>query len=207
MIEDSADIPSADEAPVTNRIKELRKLRNMSQEELAFKIGKSVSYISRIESGKRNLSHKLMIQIAKALDVEPVEVIDVSKAFLEVDITAIIADDHELVPVTPSNSRQHKMVADIPAAYVTREVAIVLGNGLFPRHMDGDLIVFSWQKSDISRLIGRDCIVQLSNGRMFLKTPIQGTAPHLFHLTSFNSPTVNDAQVIRFARIVAVIPA
>jgi putative transcriptional regulator len=51
-----------------NRIKELRKKKGMTQEDLANAVGVSHWWISHIETGTRTCSLRLMSRIAKALD-------------------------------------------------------------------------------------------------------------------------------------------
>ncbi|MEC0206615.1 helix-turn-helix transcriptional regulator [Paenibacillus lautus] len=51
------------------RIKDLRKLRGLSQEALAEKAGFNISYIGFIERAERNVSMKNLSKIASALDV------------------------------------------------------------------------------------------------------------------------------------------
>jgi transcriptional regulator with XRE-family HTH domain len=51
------------------RIKELRKLRGLSQEALAEKAGISSQYVSNIERGKENPTLDLLFQLADALKV------------------------------------------------------------------------------------------------------------------------------------------
>lgn len=58
-----------------NRIKELRKLRKMTQQELAKLIGVSQVQIGRLESGERGLDISDLPIIAKALNVEPWELL------------------------------------------------------------------------------------------------------------------------------------
>lgn len=52
-----------------NRIRELRKQRNLTQESLAEKIGFSVNFIGMIERGERNTTVENVFKIAHALDV------------------------------------------------------------------------------------------------------------------------------------------
>lgn len=54
---------------VGDRIKELRKIKGISQEKLAFKAELDRTYIAGVESGKRNLSIKSLEKILMALDV------------------------------------------------------------------------------------------------------------------------------------------
>lgn len=59
-----------------NKIKELRKSKNISQEELAFKAKTDYSYLNEIEAGKRNPSVKRVAEIAKVLEVSLKEIFD-----------------------------------------------------------------------------------------------------------------------------------
>ena len=51
------------------RVRELRLMRNLSQEELAFRAGVHRTYLGGVERGERNPSLKNIAAIAKALDV------------------------------------------------------------------------------------------------------------------------------------------
>ena len=68
-----------------NRIKELRKLRKMTQQELAKLIGVSQVQVGRLENGERGLDIADLPIIAKALGVEPYELLP--KEFLPSEIT------------------------------------------------------------------------------------------------------------------------
>ena len=56
------------------RIKELRKMKNITQEELAHAIDKDQQSIQRLEAGKINPSFLYLQQIAKGLDVSLSEI-------------------------------------------------------------------------------------------------------------------------------------
>lgn len=58
-----------------NRIKELRKLRKMTQVELAQKIGVTQGAIQKLENGVMDLTTKWMSSISVALDVKPYELL------------------------------------------------------------------------------------------------------------------------------------
>lgn len=51
------------------RIRHIRKMRNLSQEELAFMTGLHRTYIGSCERGERNISILNLAKICKALDV------------------------------------------------------------------------------------------------------------------------------------------
>ena len=59
-----------------NRVKQLRKQLNISQEELGFQSGLSKNYISDVERGTRNISLEAIEKIAIGLEVEMQELFD-----------------------------------------------------------------------------------------------------------------------------------
>lgn len=61
---------------MANRIREIRKQKNVTLEELAELTGISHTHLSRIQGGLRGLSLENVIKIARALKVEPVEITD-----------------------------------------------------------------------------------------------------------------------------------
>jgi transcriptional regulator with XRE-family HTH domain len=61
------------EEKLGRKIKQLRIIRGISQEELAFRCDLHRTYISSIELGKRNVSIRNIEKIALALNVELVE--------------------------------------------------------------------------------------------------------------------------------------
>lgn len=54
---------------MNTRVKHIRKLLNLSQEEFASRLGITAAGISRIESGKRNLTEQMLIHICKEFNV------------------------------------------------------------------------------------------------------------------------------------------
>ncbi len=58
------------------RIKEIRKIRGLSQEELAEKAETSANYLSRMERGTENPTLDMLIKLAHALEVEIWEIFD-----------------------------------------------------------------------------------------------------------------------------------
>jgi len=52
-----------------NRVRELRLARNMTQEELGFRIGNSGKQIGRVERGENNVTTCMIYQISKALEI------------------------------------------------------------------------------------------------------------------------------------------
>lgn len=57
-------------------MRQARKLKKISQEELAFRAGLHRTYISDVERGHRNVSLENIEKIAKALDVSTKDLLD-----------------------------------------------------------------------------------------------------------------------------------
>lgn len=58
---------------IANRIKKFRKKANLTQEQLAEKIGLSRNGLSNLECGNNKLSYKTLIQLCDALEICPCE--------------------------------------------------------------------------------------------------------------------------------------
>lgn len=62
---------------VGNNVRRLRLKRDLTQEQLAFEAGIDLTYLGAIERGRRNPSLMVMVRIADALSVAPVELLKV----------------------------------------------------------------------------------------------------------------------------------
>ncbi len=60
-----------DYTAIGKRVKQLRKERNMSQEQLAEQVGVSVPHMSNIETGKTKFSLPVLVGLANVLGVMP----------------------------------------------------------------------------------------------------------------------------------------
>lgn len=73
-----------------NRIKALRKTKNLTQEQLADQIGISRQRYARIEKGTNNISLDILSKIAKALDIT---VNDITKVLDETPVVSYRVGD------------------------------------------------------------------------------------------------------------------
>jgi len=55
------------------KIAQIRTAKKLSAYELALRIGKDTSYFYKVESGKVNVSFTVLLDICKALEIEPSE--------------------------------------------------------------------------------------------------------------------------------------
>jgi len=56
-------------------IKEIRTSKNLTQEEVAFRAGMSVPYLSDLERGRWNPSLAMMVDLGRALELHPSELL------------------------------------------------------------------------------------------------------------------------------------
>lgn len=99
---------------IGQRIRKFRKAVNLSQEELAEKVGISVTHMSHIETGNTKLSLPVLVDIAKVLSVQTDELI--------YDIPQITKSSvkHEISEILDSCSSQEMYIlADILKAVKT----------------------------------------------------------------------------------------
>jgi transcriptional regulator with XRE-family HTH domain len=66
-----------------NKLRDIRKEKKMTQEDVADKAGIAVSQVGRIERGKLNPSISTIFVIALALDVEPKDLFDFAESFVK----------------------------------------------------------------------------------------------------------------------------
>lgn len=90
-----------------NRIREWRDKRDMTLEDLADAAGLSASYVSRMETSKRNVSLKNLAKLAKALVVTEAELVETGgsgalindaaelwEIFTEAALSEVLSPDH-----------------------------------------------------------------------------------------------------------------
>lgn len=70
--------------------------------------------------------------------------------------------------------------------------AIVRGDSMLPVFEEGDLIGYFRDASDPHAVLGRQCVVKVVDGPIYLKTVKRGSTPGLFTLSSFNARDIED---------------
>lgn len=75
---------------VGEQVRKIRKLKGLTQEQLAERSGLSFSYISDVERGTRNISLESLGKIIQALGVKPVQL------FEDLDILPIQFENNEV---------------------------------------------------------------------------------------------------------------
>ncbi len=76
-----------------------------------------------------------------------------------------------------------------PGSDENTEAVIVRGDSMAPAFRDHDTIYYRRVRRPIESLIGRECVVGLATGEVYVKMLQRGSSPGLFNLFSYNAPS------------------
>lgn len=71
---------------------------------------------------------------------------------------------------------------------------IVRGDSMYPRYFDNEFLFYIRDQRSPTELVGRECVVQLEDGRMYVKVLRKGVEGR-FNLESWNGPTIENKAV------------
>jgi len=192
-----------------NRIKEIRETLDITIEQLADSTGLSVSYISRLESGDRNLSVKNLNLISSALGVLPQDLLltkDSSKRTNVVAVMGRIGAGAEILPeleqLPPEGLFEIETPFPIPADAIAFEVE---GESMWPRYDPGDIIICWRQGVNIEEVLGWEAAVKIDTGQRYLKRILRGSSKGTFDLESHNAPPIRGVRIEWIAAVQSVI--
>lgn len=112
-------------------IKELRKKKGLSQQDLGEKLGVSGAYIQQIENNKKNPSMKTLNRIAEALDTNLLNIIGINKGLISngdginLAIAQLILNDPNTTEEEKSD--QIELVSSAKSIKLAKDVLRVLG--------------------------------------------------------------------------------
>lgn len=95
---------------IGQRIRKYRKAHGMSQEQLAEKVGISVTHMSHIETANTKLSLSVFVDIARALEVQTDDLLSDNKGGKQ------IAEEEIIDVLNRASASQVRIIADIVKA-------------------------------------------------------------------------------------------
>lgn len=104
------------EMPSRNRIKAIRADRSITSEQLAERIGVSQSLMSRLESGKRQITEEYIFRLCDALNCTPNEIFGYSASTKPLNIAALEFSVNLALEVS------REMRADLDGAHIAEAV-------------------------------------------------------------------------------------
>ncbi len=158
-----------DRSPRT-RIREFRKLRGMTLKQLAEKLDTTPQTTQRLEVGNMTVSTAWLEMIARALQVEPMDLLG-TRSTREIQLIGRIDDSGRVSRGTEPASFVHmEVLADDP-------VAVRLDTAVGPFEAGLVLIANRFRAEDIENAHGLDCIVAVADGPVLLRRVIRGRVP------------------------------
>lgn len=114
-----------------------------------------------------------------------------------VPIVGYIGAGAEIFPIDDHMKGDGMDHIPAPPGLVNGIALIVKGESMWPRFMDGDVVVLDKTQLALDSLLGRTCYVQLTDGRCYLKVVQRGTRPGHWSLISHNAPPIEDVIIDR----------
>lgn len=191
-----------------NRLRELRDSKDMTIEQLADLTGLSVSYVSRLEGGTRNLSVKHIESFARALGVQAQSILadETADKVNSVAVMGRIGAGSEIYPddeqVPPEGLYEIETPFPLPEDAIAFEV---VGESMWPRYDPGDIIICWRQGENANSVLGWEAAVKTSEGRRYLKRVLKGAQPGTFDLESHNAQPIRGVELVWIAAIQSVI--
>jgi len=179
---------------IQSRIREIRRSKGLTLQQVAERAGTTAQTIGRLETGMRTLSINWVRRIAEALEADPSELLSLPGGG-DIIVSGEIAGDglarsKDVGTITP------RLAASDPVAY---RVKVNMG-----QYRVGDTILFDRLDSvDLNSLAGRDCLVTLEDERqIFCRYAVSDD-----NKTATVMPLAGGAKIIEKVQIREIAPA
>ena len=187
---------------VKNNVATLRKRHEppLSQTELAVRIGTTLNMLGKIERGDRDLTGGWIEKIAKALKVEPGEII----GNVSVPVVGKIGAGGSIIYEDIGNTEFVTRPPDTRGELVGLEVE---GESMLPKFDPGDIVYISRDEEGVSPdLFGSYCAVRLISGETYLKILARGSEPNRYTLRSLNAADMENRELVWATPVRAILP-
>lgn len=171
-------------------VRQALKIGNQRQADFAAAIGVSQATVSKWLSGKSKpeIHHWLAVRSYLAHHG-----IGQETMIPTVPLQGIVGAGASVMPLDGDSAMDYVEPAfAMPAGTVCVQVR---GDSMYPRYIDGETIYFRADSVNPNTVLGRECVVKLSDGRMMVKILRKGSAPGLFRLESWNAPPIEDVGI------------
>lgn len=179
-----------------NRIRELRKARGLTLEEVARRANTTNQQVHRLETGQRRLTADWMERLGQALGVRAADLLPEAEA-PKVAVVGYIGAGDEVYPIDDHAPGVGLEEVEAPPGEPGETVAVIVrGESMYPSYNDGDMIFY--RRDDATpehTFLGRECVVCLQDGRILVKRVIQGSRKGRYTLVSHNAPEIVDVAI------------
>ncbi|MGV1894770.1 helix-turn-helix transcriptional regulator [Agrobacterium vitis] len=178
---------------IATYIAQLLSMKKWNQVKLAAHFGVSQSTVNRWKSGSEPEGHhRDAIRELYNMEFGTPD----SKPFKRVKLMGKVGAGQEIYAIDDGGQSD----VDAPADAHQNTVAVeVSGESMYPAYEEGTILFYS-KTLPPSEMVNRRAVVQLADGRIFVKTVRPGTTPNTWTLTSINAlyPDMID-QIVEWA--------
>lgn len=194
-------------------LKNARKAAGLSQSELARRAGVAQQLIGQLERAEVR-STKAIYRIAEILSVAANDLDPALPAATNynrsVPLVGYVGAGSQVIAFDDHHKGAGLEEVEAPPGGGSRStVAVkVRGDSMMPAYMDGDLLYYDEREDgDLTHLVGRECVIALPDGRLFIKRLHRGSRPGRWLLMSHNASPIEDAEIAWAARVKWVLKA
>lgn len=202
---------------IGGKIRRYRKLAGLTTEELAKRVNVSRPTISRYESDEINISVDMIGKIAKALNISPVELLDLS--YLDSEIEAVPVPTLGEVAGGPpidalEDAYEEFSISKALAQRGTFATFKIKGNSMAPRINDGDVVLVQYgaavDSGDVAIvMMGQGDLVQVTCKKVFFleggKVKLQAYNEEIFSTKVFTRYELEEMNFQILGKVVLVV--
>lgn len=202
---------------IGGKIRRYRKLAGLTTEELAKRVNVSRPTISRYESDEINISVDMIGKIAKALDISPVELLDLS--YLDSEVEAVPVPTLGEVAGGPpidalEDAYEEFSISKALAQRGTFATFKIKGNSMAPRINDGDVVLVQYgaavDSGDVAIvMMGQGDLVQVTCKKVFFleggKVKLQAYNEEIFSTKVFTRYELEEMSFRILGKVVLVV--
>lgn len=185
-----------------NNLRYLRERRNWTQEIVAKMANIAQQTYQRYEAGERRLKADQLPVFAHIFGVAPSDIID-DTIGRRLPIIGFVGAGAEVFPIDELPQWDSHFIVDCPREYdpSDTEALIVEGDSMMPIEPGSIVFVSKSRPLSATDILGKLCVVQLTNGRRLLKQIRRGYQEGRFNLISTNAAPIEDADIEKAARV------
>lgn len=193
---------------ISRFVRDLRRHTRQTQTEFGDEISASQSTISRWEKAEdtpdvANLERLVALAKEKGFDYRPYMSKNGAFTSEEVPLAGYIGAGAEIHPFPDQDPVEY--LEPPPGASSKSEAVKVRGTSMLPAYRDGTILFYDRLLAP-EEMLGKECVVHLTDGRKFIKIISRGSGPHLYNLISLNADPITDVTVDAVSPIVWIKP-
>jgi phage repressor protein C with HTH and peptisase S24 domain len=179
---------------VGRKIRALRNALRESQAEFGDRFGVEQATVSRWEKGLSPVQRKHQSAIAELAGMTVAEFFHSREAPRLIPIVGYVSGGESFTPTEDHEPGQGIDHITLSLGEEDQVAVRVRGDSMSPVYRDGDtLIGRRIGRRDLTRALGKDCIIKTAAGEGYVKRVLPGSKRHVFRLRSYN-PLYDDIE-------------